>query len=156
MLTISFANPQDAARLADVQKRTFDDDARLYQNKEEDGPPGYDSADWQTEQMNNAHYYKLTAEDNIIGGMIIFPSPAAGECHLGRIFIDPLHQNQGYGQESFRFLFQTYPAARKWTLDTPSWALRNHYFYEKLGFVRTGKVTDEVDGEFIIEYERVR
>nr|WP_312027401.1 GNAT family N-acetyltransferase [Paenibacillus typhae] len=92
----------------------------------------------------------------MIGGMIVFSSPEAGECHLGRIFIDPLHQNHGYGQESFRFLFQTYPAARKWTLDTPSWALRNHYFYEKLGFIRTGKITGEVNGEVIIEYERVK
>ncbi|MNB83266.1 Acetyltransferase (GNAT) family protein [compost metagenome] len=156
MFTISFADPQDAARLADVQKRTFDADARLYQNKEEDGPPGYDSAEWQAEQMMNAHYYKLATEDCIIGGMIVFPSPAATECHLGRIFIDPQYQNHGYGQESFRFLFQTYPVARKWTLDTPSWALRNHYFYEKLGFVRTGKMTDEVNGEVIIGYERVK
>ncbi|WP_052380412.1 GNAT family N-acetyltransferase [Paenibacillus camerounensis] len=156
MFTISFADPQDAARLADVQKRTFDADARLYQNKEEDGPPGYGSTDWQAEQMGKAHYYKLIAGNSIIGGMIVFPFPEAGECHLARIFIDPLYQNHGYGQESFRFLFETYPAARKWTLDTPSWAIRNHYFYEKLGFVRTGAVTALGNCEAIIGYERVK
>lgn len=32
----------------------------------------------------------------------------------------------------------------------------SHYFYEKLGFVRTGKITGEVNGEVIIEYERVK
>ncbi|QSF46018.1 GNAT family N-acetyltransferase [Paenibacillus tianjinensis] len=154
MFTILLADLQDAVRLAEVQKRTFDADARQFQNKEEDGPPGYDSAEWQAEQMNNRHYYKLLADNNLIGGMIVFPSPGAEECHLGRIFIDPLHQNRGYGQECFRFLFQTYPSAKKWTLDTPSWAARNHYFYQKLGFVRTGETLDRVNGEAIIEYER--
>lgn len=155
MLSILPADPQDAAKLAEVQKKTFDNDAQQYQNKEEDGPPGYDSADWQAEQMNNGHYYKLLAAGGIIGGMIVFPSSGGKECHLGRIFIDPLHQNHGYGHEAFRFLFQTYPSAQKWTLDTPSWAVRNHYFYKKHGFIQTGEIKDANSGETIIEYERI-
>lgn len=155
MLSILPADPQDAAMLAGVQKKTFDSDAQQYQNKVEDGPPGYDSADWQVEQMNHGHYYKLLAAGGIIGGMIVFPSSGGDECHLGRIFIDPLHQNHGYGHEAFRFLFQTYPSAQKWTLDTPSWAVRNHYFYKKHGFIQTGEIKDTNSGETIIEYERI-
>lgn len=67
MLTFEFAEPQDAAVLADVQKRTFNDDARRYQNKDEDGPPGYDSVSWQAEQMQQGHYYKLLDNGKIIG-----------------------------------------------------------------------------------------
>lgn len=155
MLTILPADPQDAAKLAEVQKKTFDSDAQQYQNKDEDGPPGYDSTDWQAEQMNKGHYYKLLAQDRIIGGMIVFPSSGGDECHLGRIFIDPLHQNHGYGQEAFTFLFAAYPSVLKWTLDTPSWAVRNHYFYKKHGFIETGEITDSTNGETIIEYERI-
>ncbi|MNI68764.1 Acetyltransferase (GNAT) family protein [compost metagenome] len=86
--------------------------------------------------------------------MIVFPDSGQDKCHLGRIFIDPLHQNRGYGQAAFRFLFESYPAAQIWTLDTPSWAIRNHYFYQKLGFMKTGEILDTQSGETIIEYER--
>ncbi|WP_340021800.1 GNAT family N-acetyltransferase [Paenibacillus sp. FSL K6-1096] len=156
MLTFEFAEPQDAAVLADVQKRTFNDDARRYQNKDEDGPPGYDSVSWQAEQMQQGHYYKLLDNGKIIGGMIIFPSPSEEECHLGRIFIDPLYQNQGFGHEAMHFLLAKYPAAKRWTLDTPSWAVRNHHFYEKHGFVRTGEIYDAESSQSIWEYERIR
>jgi GNAT superfamily N-acetyltransferase len=154
MLSIKLAEPQDASVLAEVQKKTFDEDARRYQNKEEDGPPGYDSAVWQAEQMNKGHYYKLLKDNVIIGGMIIFSSQEE-EYHLGRIFIDPLYQNQGLGHDAFQFLFASYPAAKKWTLDTPAWAVRNHYFYEKHGFVQTGEIQDTQNSESIWEYERI-
>ncbi|AIQ39715.1 GNAT family N-acetyltransferase [Paenibacillus sp. FSL R5-0912] len=154
MLSIELAQPQDSSALADVQKRTFDEDARRYQNKEEDGPPGYDSVTWQAEQMNKSHYYKFLKGSQIIGGMIIIPV-SEEECHLGRIFIDPLYQNQGLGHEAFHFLYASYPAAKKWTLDTPSWAVRNHYFYQKHGFVRTGEIQDIENNESIWEYERI-
>ncbi|MEK4044605.1 GNAT family N-acetyltransferase [Paenibacillus sp. FSL H8-0048] len=154
MLTFELARPEDAAMLADVQKRTFDDDARCYQDKEEDGPPGYDSVSWQIRQMQQSHYYKLLKDGEIVGGMIIFPSSAEKECHLGRIFIDPLCQNQGFGHEALHFLFVQYPTAKRWTLDTPSWAVRNHHFYEKHGFIKTGETKDTESNESIWEYER--
>ncbi|WP_438495663.1 GNAT family N-acetyltransferase [Paenibacillus sp. IHBB 3054] len=154
MFKIQLADLQDAKTLAEIQKKTFNEDARQFQNKEEDGPPGYDSSAWQAEMMQKGHYYKLLADDAIIGGMIVFPAPGGEECHLGRIYMDPHYQNKGYGQEAFRFLFDTYPSAQKWTLDTPSWAVRNHYLYQKLGFIRIGEIQDASSGETIIEYER--
>ncbi|WNS41011.1 GNAT family N-acetyltransferase [Paenibacillus sp. MMS20-IR301] len=155
MLSIVLAEPRDADTLAEVQKRTFDHDARTFQNKPEDGPPGYDSSSWQSEMMSKCQYYKLLAENEIIGGMLVYAATDnSPEYHLSRIYIDPLHQNRGYGQEAFSFLFNTYPSAQKWTLDTPSWAVRNHYFYEKLGFVQTAVVVLEDSGESLIQYER--
>ncbi|WP_019912916.1 GNAT family N-acetyltransferase [Paenibacillus sp. HW567] len=155
MLSIQLANPQDASRLAEVQKRTFDHDAQQYQNKLEDGPPGYGSSSWQSEMMMSGQYYKLLENDVIIGGMILFPSENKEECHLGRIYIDPNYQNRGYGQEAFLFLFSTFSSAQKWTLDTPSWAVRNHHFYKKQGFVQIAEVHDAQSGEALIQYERI-
>jgi GNAT superfamily N-acetyltransferase len=154
MLSIKLAEPQDASALADVQKRTFDEDARRYQNKDEDGPPGYDSVAWQAEHMTKSHYYKLLTGSVIIGGMIVFPVTEE-EYHLGRIFIDPPYQNQGFGHNAFQFLYAAYPAARKWTLDTPAWAVRNHHFYAKQGFIQTGEIEDSKTRESIWEYERI-
>lgn len=44
--TLSFllTRPQDASKLAEAHKRTFDEDAQRFQNKAEDGPPGYGSS----------------------------------------------------------------------------------------------------------------
>ncbi|WP_249897133.1 GNAT family N-acetyltransferase [Paenibacillus sp. PK3_47] len=125
------------------------------QNKAENGPPGYDSIDWQTEMMQKSHYYKLMADGILIGGVIVFLSADKREGYVGRIFIDPLFQNRGYGQEVFRFLFTGYPTARKWGLDTPSWAARNQYFYKKLGFVQTREITDSASGDAFYEYELI-
>ncbi|MFD2875681.1 GNAT family N-acetyltransferase [Paenibacillus rhizoplanae] len=69
-------------------------------------------------------------------------------------FIDPLYQNQGFGHEALHFLFVQYPAAKRWTLDTPSWAVRNHHFYEKHGFIRIGEIYDAESSQSIWEYER--
>ncbi|WP_379155067.1 GNAT family N-acetyltransferase [Paenibacillus sp. sgz5001063] len=136
MLSIRSADLQDADKLAEIQKRTFDEDARRFQNKAEDGPPGYSSSSWQSEMMEKGLYYKLLAEDSIIGGMIVFASPDEQEVHLGRIFIDPLYQNRGYGQAAFHFLFSTFPNAHKWTLDTPSWRSETNISMKSSGLCR--------------------
>ncbi len=52
-------------------------------------------------------------------------------------------------------MFEAFPEAQKWILGTPSWAIRNQHFYEKMGFVRVRET--EVDpnlGWSGIEYER--
>ncbi|WP_379147046.1 GNAT family N-acetyltransferase [Paenibacillus sp. sgz500992] len=155
MLNIHPADPSDAPVLAEIQKRTFDEDALKYRNKAEDGPPGYDSVAWQAEMMKKGHYYKLLADGVIIGGMIVFPASGEDEFLLLRIFIDPLQQNRGFGQEAFHYLFASYPSARRWTLDTPSWAVRNHHFYKKMGFVQTGVIGDPDSQDAFFEYERI-
>jgi GNAT superfamily N-acetyltransferase len=152
MLTITKAEIQDAPALTEIQKRAFDQDASLYLGLEVGGPPGYDSNEWQLEMMKCAEYYKINVEYRIIGGLIIFPMED-GIWVLGRVYIDPEVQNQGYGKQVMNYLF-SFSGAKQWKLDTPSWALRNHYFYEKLGFVKTSESTPEPDGFRMYFYEK--
>ena len=50
-------------------------------------------------------------------------------------FIDPEYQDRGVGTRTWQFVEDTYPDTKQWTLETPSWAVKNHYFYEqKCGF----------------------
>ncbi len=135
MISFKRAVVTDAAGLVAVQKRTFDDDSRRYLGTETGGPPGYDSLKWQLSMMKKALYYKILSDGQLIGGMIIFKL-GGGHYELGRIFIDPNFQNQGIGTQAMAFIEHTFPDARQWTLDTPAWALRNHHFYEKLGYKR--------------------
>jgi hypothetical protein len=43
-----------------------------------------------------------------------------------------------------------YPDARKWSLDTPYKSYRNHYFYEKHGYVKVGETQPEKENEFYL------
>jgi ribosomal protein S18 acetylase RimI-like enzyme len=141
------ATPADAAVLTAVQKRTFDDDSRRFAGRPGGGPPGYDSERWQLVTMiKAAAYYKILDDGQVIGGIIVFDK-GGGHFHLGRIWIDPDYQDRGIGGQAIRFIEQAHPQATKWTLDTPAWAVRNHHFYEKAGYVKTR----EADGFFFYE-----
>jgi GNAT superfamily N-acetyltransferase len=146
MIRFEIATRDDAKALTEVSTRTFDDDSRQHGLGPRGGPPGYDSVEWQIKIIGFGRYYKILADEMIIGGLIAFPM---GKAHyeLGRIFIAPEFQNQGIGAQAIRFIEQRYPAAKKWSLDTPGWALRNQHFYEKMGYVKVGETSPEKDGE---------
>jgi ribosomal protein S18 acetylase RimI-like enzyme len=78
-----------------------------------------------------------------------------GHYELGRIYVDPDFQNRGIGQQAVRQMFGAFPEAQEWTLGTPSWAIRNQHFYEKMGFVKVREAEIDLDlGRSGIEYER--
>ncbi len=137
MISFKLARPADAEALTEVQTHTFDDDSRQHGQGERGGPPGYDSVGWQRRIMKQGSYYKILDDDRIIGGIIVFK---IGEsCYnLGRIYLAPEYQNRGIGAQALAFIEQAIPA-RRWTLDTPSWAIRNQHFYEKYGYVKVGE-----------------
>ena len=81
----------------------------------------------------------------IIGGFVVFDR-GQGHVHVDLIFIDPVYHNRGIGTRAMQFLEQTYSATR-WTLNTPTWAIRNQHFYEKLGYV---KVKEETHPDIIL------
>jgi len=78
-----------------------------------------------------------------------------GQYEFGRIYVDPDVQDRGVGQEAMRLMFEAFPEARKWTVGTPSWAIRNQHVYEKVGFVRVRETAvDPQLGWSGVEYER--
>ena len=137
MLQLTKAHAKDAKALAQISQRAFDDDIN-YGAPGPGGPPGYKSDQWQSKMMRFGEYYKILVDDQIIGGVIIFRKKPR-EYELGRIFIDPDVQNQGFGTETFELIWKTYPLAKRWTLGTPTWNQRTQHFYKKVGFVEIGK-----------------
>ena len=119
-----------------AMKRAFDDDAQKHLGKESGGPPGYDNGDFFRQWLlpyDESVGYKIIAGDEIIGGIIVWILPE-GHNILGTIFVDPDYQDQGVGQKTWKFIEETYPDTQSWRLGTPSWAIKNHHFYEKCGF----------------------
>jgi len=142
MIRFEKAKAEDAKALALVYWHAFDNDVN-YGAPGPGGPPGYKSDRWQSKMMHVGKYYKILADDRIIGGFILFDQ-RNGHYELGRIFIGPDFQNQGIGTQAFEFMWTEFPEAVRWTLGIPAWTLRNRHFYEKVGFVEVE--VEEPDG----------
>jgi ribosomal protein S18 acetylase RimI-like enzyme len=150
-ITFERATPADAEALVTVQIAAFHDDARLYPGVEIGGPPGYDSIDVMLQKIHEVEVYKIVYEWQIIGGIIVFDD-GEGIFHLDVIAIDPAYHNRGIGTQAMQFIERTY-IATKWTLDTPTYAMRNQHFYEKFGYMKVGERAED-DNITLIAYEK--
>ena len=150
-VTIERSKVEEAEELVRVQIASFHSDAVFYPGVEEGGPPGYDSADLMRRKIAEDIAYTIRTDGKIVGGVMLFEK-AAGHLHLDVIFVDPALHNKGIGSKAMAFLSAAYPDVR-WTLDTPVYAVRNHHFYEKFGYIRVGERV-EPDGFKLYAYEK--
>jgi len=136
----------DIPELTQVMKRAFDDDSRRFLGRPRGGPPGYDTGEfirkWAVEAGGQG--WKIIADGRAVGAFIVFVTESENAT-LGTIFVDTPVQDQKFGTRTWEFIEATYPCAGVWSLETPTWAVRNHHFYEKLGFVRV-----EIDGDQVV------
>ena len=150
MIKFSKATASDAELLLQVKIRAFAWDVEKYGM----GPPNYDSLEDLLLAISKAHYYKISYNDTIVGGFSLYEM---GGLHfeLGSIYIDPDYQGKGIGQQAISYIERIYSEIRKWTLDTPYLSYRNHYFYEKMGFLKIGERKLEVPQGFVLfQYEK--
>lgn len=141
----------DLSELTAVMTRAFDDDAQKHLGQERGGPPGYDDGEFFRKWLfgfEESIGYKLLWENRIIGAIIVWVFEHANN-QVGTIFVDPAYQDRGVGSQTWQFIQQTYPDTKSWKLETPTWATKNHYFYEqKCGFERIGVKHDSVVYQF--------
>lgn len=129
---------EDIPDLTQVMTRAFDDDAQKHLGVQKGGPEGYDNGKFFRKWLfpyEESEGYKILFEDQIIGGFIVWILED-GNNILGTIFVDPAWQDKGVGTQAWTFIEKTYPDAKSWTLGTPSYATKNHHFYEKCGFIK--------------------
>lgn len=156
MIKVVIAEKEDFGALLETQVRTFLDDNKWKPPGTcQDGPPGYDSEEWNQNLLGKTPYYKIEYQGRIVGGIIIFKI-AEGHFEVGRIWVAPEFQNKGIGQKSMALLFELHQDVEKWTLGTPEWAVRNQHFYEGMGFKKVRKTEVEPAlGWAGFEYERI-
>lgn len=143
MFRIERANLADAEALMTIKIRAFSEDVALYGA----GPPGYDSLEQQRNTITSRDYYKFLFQDQLIGGGCV-REMAEGEYYLASLYIEPNYHNRHLGTQAMQVLFEKYPQAKRWTLDTPYRSFRNHHFYEKLGFIKVGETEPDKDTGF--------
>lgn len=150
-MELKFVEPriENLEEITAVMERAFNDDAQRYLNIPKSGPPGYDNGEfyrkWLFEDSKSQGLLAIY-ENKVIGASIYWVS-TNGESRLGNIFIDPEFQNRGIGKKFWREIENRNGNAKSWILDTPAYAIGNHHFYEKCGFVKTGECEDGCPGE---------
>ncbi len=101
--------------------------------------------------MRNDVYLKIMLDGAIIGG-IILEGLDSDHMQIVRIWIHSEHQDRRIGQWAMEHIRENYPAG-KWTLETPPYAVRNHHFYEKFGYVNKGWLPDCPEPLYVYEKE---
>lgn len=151
MIELKRAAVGDAELLVSLKVSAFGVEKRLYGY----APPEHDSVEHQTQvlQDEKAQYYVIWQDETPIGGTCTVEK-AQGEYYISSLYIGEDWQNTGAGSEVLKQLFARYPNAVKWTLETPYKSVRNHHFYEKLGFVKVGETEPEADGFYLFLYEK--
>lgn len=133
------AETEDVKILRDSQVKTFEDDNKNKPKGAAMGlPPGCDSIKWNSERILENEVYKIICNGVLAGGFIIF-AYGKNKKEIGRVWIEPEYQNKGIGKKAFEILFKTVKEKTEWKLETPDWAVRNHHFYEKVGFEKIGE-----------------
>ena len=141
------ASTSDALTINGISKRSFDSDVSVGAPAP-CGPPGYMSVQFHTKMAKQGHLYKLTDEDLIVGGALLFQK--GDELNVGRIFIDPEHFRKGYGFFIMQEIEKMFPDVKEFTLDTPIWNIRTNSFYTKLGYTEVKR-----DNEFVFYSKRL-
>lgn len=136
MIRFQPATPGDVAALTDASKRAFDHDVD-YGAPGPGGPPGYDSQEFYRRVFRWGKLFKIVDGTEVIGGIIV-QIVKPGHCELSRMWLVPERQNQRVGRQALRWVEETFPAARRWTLDTPAWNQRTQHVYEAMGYVKVG------------------
>lgn len=148
IITIEKATATDAKKLTEIQKRAFDEEVNKWlpnQNHVVDCnilPPGYSSIEITKYMMRELTYYEVLLDKEIVGGIIITISGK----HYGRIdriFIDPNYQGKGIGSRVLHLIEDEFSGVRIWNLETSSRQINNHFFYEKMGYIRTYETDEE-------------
>lgn len=133
-LDIRKANAQDVSALQYIEQKAFADDITRYGDRLD--CPANESLESLTVKVHTYDYYGIYENDKLIGGADIRTNPDFTKCRLARIYLDPHYHNLGIGKKAMLELESLYPDAMHWSLDTPHLNVRNHHFYESLGYVR--------------------
>ena len=133
MRTFELASISDLAELVNVAKSAFMDDERFKPREAiVGGPPGHDKMERHREWLDTLIYYKCEDHGAIVGTCTVEVSGHEAKIHGVHVVSE--FMGQGIGSYMLFAMRSMMPHVTKWTLITPDYATRNHYFYEKNGF----------------------
>lgn len=143
----------DAGKLHDIQIRAFQGLLEKYRDYNTNPAAEPLEKIVSRMRMENSYYYFIVVEGEAVGFIRIQNNGA--DCKVSPICILPEYQGWGYAQRAMLEAEKLYPQAVSWELGTIKEEQKLCYFYEKLGYRRTGKETSIQPGMTIAGYEKI-
>lgn len=133
-MILEYAKEENVKELVRMSKEAFDSDVAVGAGKA-GGPPEYDSLSWHQQMMYGGHLFQAIEDGKLIGEALLFCDDRnKGIINIGRIFVDPVQFQKGYGVKIMQEIEKLDPQITMLILDTPIWNRRTNQFYQKLGY----------------------
>ncbi len=160
-VTLTLATEQDAELIHLMKYEAFFPLYKIYQDDEiSPVKESIDKVIWILTHKTS-EYYLIKADGIPVGAIRVCHrkrdvEPVEGEipAYISPLFILPRFQNRGIAQAAVKKVFDLYPEATVWRLDTIKQEIGNCHLYEKLGFVKTGVEKVINDKMTLIDYEK--
>ena len=147
------ANLCDCEKIQEMQKISFASLLQIYQDYNTSSAT--ESLETIIRKFNEPQttYYFISAYSEIVGVVRVFLIDKH-TARISPISILPQHQNKGFAQYAMFEIERTYPDVTIWKLDTIKQEKKLKYFYEKLGYIATGKEEDIKQDMTIVYYQK--
>ena len=150
-ITFELAKPEDAKELYEIQKLAYKEQLEMYQDY--DTNLAVEGIDWVLFRIKHHIYYKIICDGKIIGEVDVYKHKRSSlHYEMNGVVVHPDYQNRGIGQKAIQFVEREFADAKVWTMWTPHKTEKNHYFYEKIGYKRTGIEERINDNLILVQY----
>ena len=149
-INLKTASIRDAEAIHRLQVASFLPLLRKYRDR--DTNPANEDVERVIDRLKQPHttYYFIMLDSVRIGAIRIIYNDEIRQARISPMFIIPEHQGKGYGQDAMA-LVEGVVDAECWELETILQEEGNCYFYEKMGYRRTG-VTREINDRMTIAF----
>ena len=153
-ISLKKASIRDAEAIHRLQVESFLPLLRRYRDYETN--PANEDVERVINRLKQPHttYYFIILDGVQIGAIRIIYYDEVRRARISPMFIVPEHQGKGYGQDTIA-LVEDIVDAEYWELDTILQEEGNCYFYEKIGYSRTGVTREINDRMTIVFYKKL-
>ncbi len=135
-IKITLAKSSDAIILKEISISAFKNAFEKYGSY----PTGIESVDWHKEEIGKGNSHKIKFNNEIVGGIYLIPHSNNG-MEIKCFFISPKFHNNKIGFTVMSLIEDRYKNIKRYFLVTPYKEYKNHYFYEKIGYMKFGELS---------------
>lgn len=127
---ITRARQGDLAEILALQKLAYQSEAELYNDYHI--PPLTQTFEGIGQDFIEQKILKKELDGKIVGSIRAYEKDSV--CYIGKVIVNPEHQNKGTGKELMKAIEACFPDCEKFSLFTGSISKKNLYFYSSLGY----------------------
>ena len=150
-ITIEHADKSDLEAILALQKEAYQSEAELYQDFLL--PPLTQTLEGIEEDFSTQLILKATSKGRIVGSVRAYAEEDA--CHIGRLVVEPAHQNKGLGSRLLKSIEARFPNATRFELFTGARSKKSLHIYHQAGYTvfRKKKISETLTLVFLAKQQ---